>query len=280
MRSIGIVAILLVRVAAADPSAAQLRAEGEALAQQQRFSEAIDKFKAADRLQPTASHACLIALAYLRRELWPQAEIFLATCQARATAGDPVPDWAPLARQQLDERFATVNVAAVDIAVTPRDAQLAVSSFAPDERFAPRTIHLPPGHHVIVASAPGYEDASRAIDVVDRTPVHLAIELHKREYRTPGRLMLAGAITFGAGAITFGVMALEWTQLRNAQTTATFDANRGAYEALRVATAALWTAGAALAVTGYVMHRRHRDAPTVGALPLRGGGAIVVGWDR
>src|SRR5690242_5920614 len=46
---------------------AELQAKGEQLAKDGRFSEAIDAFKAADRIERRASHACLIALAYTRR---------------------------------------------------------------------------------------------------------------------------------------------------------------------------------------------------------------------
>src|SRR5688572_8864518 len=78
----------------------ELQAKGEQLAKDGRFVEAIDAFKAADLIQPRASHACLIALAYTRRELWPQAELFLSVCHHRAKGGDPLPEWVPLAEQQ------------------------------------------------------------------------------------------------------------------------------------------------------------------------------------
>ena len=49
-------------------SPADLQARGEDQARQGHYTEAIDSFKAADRLEPSAAHACLIALAYVRRE--------------------------------------------------------------------------------------------------------------------------------------------------------------------------------------------------------------------
>src|SRR5690606_20883724 len=100
-------------------SGERLRARGEQLAKDGRYTEAIDAFKAAEKIEPRARHACLIALAYTRRELWPQAEIFLEQCEQRATPADPIPEWVPTARQQLAERLATVNVAPVDIRVEP-----------------------------------------------------------------------------------------------------------------------------------------------------------------
>src|SRR4051812_16006045 len=92
-----VVALVVGAAAVAAETPAELSARGEQLAKEGRFSEAITAFKAADAVEPRAKHACLIALAYTRRELWPQAEIFLDLCRTRATATDPVPDWVPLA---------------------------------------------------------------------------------------------------------------------------------------------------------------------------------------
>ncbi len=160
-------------------SAGALRARGEQFAKDRRYSEAIDAFKAADRLEPRALHACLIALAYTRREAWPQAEIFLDQCEKRATPADPLPDWVPTAKQQLAERLAAVNVAAVEIVVVPAGvaAKLAVSSFAPDELFEPRTIHVPPGRHSITVTAKGYRDMQQTVEVKDRTPQRVSITM-------------------------------------------------------------------------------------------------------
>ena len=232
--------------AAAEPTAAAEQARGEDLARRGRWSEAIEAFKSADRVEPTAEHACLIALAYARRELWPQAEVFFATCLARAGAGDRVPPWLAEARDQLDERLAAANVALVDIAVTPATAaaQLAMSSFAPDETFTPRKLHLAFGHHVIVARAPGYADGRVELDITDKTPRHVAIELHAVDRGSvvaratrPGRtLMIAGAVALGAGAIAYGVMSVGWVKLNAG---VGFDGPyQTAYEVGRVATIA------------------------------------------
>src|SRR5688572_10205627 len=126
--------------AVADGAASKV-ARGEELAKQGRLTEAIDSFKAADKIEKRAKHACLIALAYIRRELWPQAEIFLTMCHERAKGtSDPVPDWVPLAEQTLKERLAKAKVAAVKIRIAPdslsSQALIAVSSFEPDELFA------------------------------------------------------------------------------------------------------------------------------------------------
>src|SRR5207302_641157 len=163
-------------------SAQDLQTEGEKAAKEGNYAGAIEKFKAADRVEPRASHACLIALAYTRRNLWPQAEIFRTKCHERATAGDPLPDWIGTADKQIDDAITSANVAEVTIVVEPAeatDAQLTVSSFAPDEKFPPRAIHLPPGIHQVFASATGFEVGSHLVDVKDKTPQKIVIKLYR-----------------------------------------------------------------------------------------------------
>ncbi len=196
-------------VAAAEPpDSAVLRAQGEQLARDSHFAEAIDKFKAADRILPSAANACLIALAYTRRELWPQAEIWLATCRERATSADPLPDWTPEATRQIRERLESASVAVVEIVVEPAHAHadVTVSSFALDEKFAPRSIHLPFGRHTIVATARGYEESHTDVVVQDRAPERVVITLHRPMARVPGprSLRLVGLVGGGAGLVTLG----------------------------------------------------------------------------
>jgi hypothetical protein len=277
---IAVVAIAAARVAHAD-APVDHQARGEQLARESKFAEAIDEFKLADAAAPSPAHKCLIALAYTRRELWPQAEIFMAQC--RADRADQLPPWVPEARALVAARVAEANVAPVTVVVDPAGvgARVSVSSFAPDETFAPgTTIHLPPGHHVLVASAAGYPQTERAIDVVDRSPRQVIIALpgaHPAEVapsRTPHALIVAGVVALAAGTVGYGVMAVGWDKLRSDD-----GANFGTryetmYDVGRVATIALWTAGAALAVTGYVLHRR--DAGERIAVVPRASGASLV----
>jgi hypothetical protein len=284
-------------VAHAEPTAPELTAEGEQLAKDSRFSEAIDKFKAADKLQPTASHACLIALAYTRRELWPQAEIFLARCHERATPQDPLPDWVPVAEQQIAERLATANVAAVTIEVSPPTAEavLTVSSFAPDETFAPRTIHLPPGRHVIMASAEGYPPAEQEVVIENKDPKRVTIALLKLRPDLPllsappvdkpariesswsKRLVIGGLVVGGAGLVATGLMSYEYFAAKTSA--ADWDSHIDTYRTSRIAAISLLAVGGGLAITGYLLHRSDESA-AVAAAPLPGGAMIAVGWSR
>lgn len=302
MRICRVAAVLCVigtHPALAGPTRTELEAQGEQLARDSHFTEAIEKFKAADKLEPRASHACLIALAYTRRELWPQAEIFLEKCHQRATPTDPLPDWIKEADQQIAERVQSANVAPVDIAVAPGDAkvELTVSSFAPDESFAPRTIHLPPGHHVILAKAPGYADASTAIDISDKSPQHVAIELHRPGEVLPdvplpaagphanrGPLYLIGA---GVGlGVVGGVLHLVWYKpvyedLNNATTRAVYDKREPDFAAPYWTVIGLYAAGGAAVIAGAIWkYTTAREAPAIAVVPTSGGGILSVGWER
>lgn len=291
-------------------TAEALRTRGEQLAKDGRYSEAIDAFKAAERLEPRARHACLIALAYTRRELWPQAEIFLDQCHQRATAADPLPEWVPLADQQLAERLAAVDVAPVELVVEPAglEVKLAVSSFAPDERFAPRTIHLPPGRHVIIATAPGHDDAQEMVEITDRSPRRVVITLQRegaqppatpREPAAPPRpasppspvpwtvVGAGGAIAVGGALVHALWFKPSRDQLVEASTTgdqAMYDAWSPKFDTRRNVTIALYGLGAAAIATGLVLRYTvfaSREAPVeVAAQPHAGGAVITLGWTR
>ena len=284
------------------------RARGEQLAKDGRYSEAIDSFKQAERLEPRARHSCLIALAYTRRELWPQAEIFLEQCESRATAADPLPEWVPVAKQQLAERLAAVNVAPVEIRVEPAgtDVKLAVSSFAPDELFAPRTIHLPPGRHVIIATAKGYNDAQKTVEVTDKTPQTVTITmlpLEEKRIVEPGgggggvtpakaksKVPLVLMATGGSLVMVGAGLHLFWYKPARDDLAAT--TNRAMYDGKltdkwsrsRNITIGVYALGAATVLTGLVLNltvfKQEESATQVSVTPTDGGGMVSVGWSR
>ncbi|MGE0399852.1 MAG: hypothetical protein AB7T06_24265 [Kofleriaceae bacterium] len=291
-------------------SGEEMRARGEQLAKDGRYTEAIDAFKAAERIEPRARHFCLIALAYVRRELWPQAEIFLEQCETKATAADPVPEWVPTAKQQLQERLSTVNVAPVTIKVEPANTEvkLAVSSFAPDELFDPRTIHLPPGRHVIIATAKGFNDAQKTVEVVDKTPQDVVITMlplstgpgpegpgptpiagpSEPRSKVPLYVMIGGGVLVAAG----GASHLFWYKgLRDDLEAAGSGGNEAEYNRIlpkfnraRGATIALYGVGGAAVITGLILNFtvfKGKEAPAqVSMVPYDGGGMLTVGWSR
>ena len=288
-------------------SGEELRARGEQLAKDGRYSEAIDAFKAAEKIEPRARHACLIALAYTRREAWPQAEIWLAQCEARATPADPLPEWVPIAKQQLADRLSTVNVAAVEIKVEPAgtDVKLAVSSFAPDELFTPRTIHLPPGRHVIVATAKGYNDAQKTVDVgPDKASQTVTITLLPLEPTprhdggsvaapapAPARSKVPFAVMGAGGGVILAGAALHLfyfkpvrDDLKAAPDKATYDQLSSKFDTRRNVTIAVYGLGAATVLTGLILEltvfKTHESPVQVALTPHEGGGVVSVGWSR
>ncbi len=276
---------------------------GEQLARDGRLTDAIIAFKRADVIEPRASHACLIALAYIRRELWPQAEVFLQTCHDRATPDDPLPDWVPLADQQLTERIDRAPVARVRIVVEPASesaaTQLEVSSFLPDERFSPRTIHLPLGRHLITARTPGREPVERAIDVTDKSPRSILIAFDQsavtmtREHASvvPKVLMASGGAVLVAGVL---VHVLAFKPARDKLVDATnpgmpdpalYDEYSSKFDSRRNLTMALYGAGAALALTGIVLRYtvfRDRTTESPRLTSDLGSGRVLLGveWAR
>ncbi len=282
----------------------ELRTRGEQLAKDGRFTEAIDAFKAAERIEPRARNACLIALAYTRRELWPQAEIWLEQCESRATPTDPAPAWVPVAKKQLAERLGTVNVAPVEIDVAPAgtDVKLAVSSFAPDERFAPRTIHLPLGRHVIIAIAAGFEDAQQTVEVTDKAPKRVTITLTPIRAGEPGppprvapaRSKVPWIVMGAGGGLVIAGAILHATYYRGARDDLATARDNGMEETggpltdtwsrARAITIGVYGAGAATVIAGVVLRAtvfKAKEAPVqVGVLPVAGGGMVSVEWSR
>ncbi len=306
-----ILAIVVASVLAAAPHAEadqrdDLQSNGEQLAKEGRFGEAIEQFKAADRIEPRASHACLIALAYTRRELWPQAELFLSLCHARATATDPLPEWVPQADQQLTDRLKSANVTAVTIEVKPpaAKASVTVSSFAPDEVFGPRTIHLPPGTHVIFAKAEGFEPKQVTLEVKDKTPQRIVIDLAATATentqvlppepapKTPSRVglyfIIGGGVVATVGGIGHILMAKSRQTLvdndpDHANNQAAYDKALPNFRRWRAVAITGYAVGAGLLVTGYLLSWRAKSeaAVQVSAVPLpEGGGFVSLEWAR
>lgn len=302
-----VVALVVASQTAVAETPAEATTRGEQLAKDGRFSEAIAAFKAADAVEPRAQHACLIALAYTRREAWPQAEIFLDLCRQRATASDPLPDWVPLVESTLAERLTTVDVAPITIIVKPGDvhARLTVSAFAPDEVFEPRTIHLGFGTHVITAIANGFIARDVTVKVVDKSPQTITIELQSTVVQQtplplpppppPPAPSRRGWYVLGGGSLVLGVavtLDLVWLQpardhLAHAADPAhpssdEFDRYEPTFDKARPITLATYGVGAATVLTGVALilldHRER--AVQVAATPTHGGVFVGLEWNR
>ena len=305
--------------AAAEPDPADhARQHGEELAKAGRFSEAIAAFKDSNAKKQRATNFCLIGLAYTRLERWPQAEIMIDRCKANASAADPTPEWLPALERELAKRLATVGVAEVAIVVEPRtaNAQVTVSSFAPDEAFAPRTIHLPLGSHTVTVTAPGYERMQTTIDVksADMQLVTITLKDALSAAKTPDAqvhapqppparpvvssspsssssplptvLLTAGGTLIAAG-IVYHATAFRTAATNLADATdATpdphlYDQWSHRFDVRRDWLIGIYAAGAITAGVGAYLHftqKQTESLPQVSIVPLDGGGLVSVGW--
>jgi hypothetical protein len=300
--SLAIALVLAVAGSARADEVDDLVAQGDALAKQSDYSKAIEVFKQADAQRPRAKHACLIGLAYTRRELWPQAELFFALCHARATADDPLPTWIDKAEKLLADKLAETGAAPVTITVTPEQAKpsVVVSSFASDESFPPRTIHLARGKHLLEISAPGYATVTREVVVASADAQTVAVELVTTEVAARAKQPIVlrerprsnVPLVIGAGGLALGLggTALDWfvvkpyyDKLANAPTHKVYDRYATDYKVSRDATVAAYALGVAAVATAVVLrftvYDHGGDLMQVSA-SVGDGGMIHLSWSR
>ncbi len=297
--------MVLARGTAYADDADDLVAKGELLAKQGEWTQAITAFKAADALRPRAQHACLIGLAYTRRELWPQAEVFFDRCRARATDADPLPSWLPDAERALADKLAASNAVALTISVEPADAgaTLTVSSFAPDETFGARTLHLSPGTYTVTASAPEHRAVTQTIVLDGRTrterlELRLVPTVVPPPPPPPPTTMTASAprrsvvptIVIGAGAaigvagVVHHLAVTRPSRSKAAESRSGYDRYIDDFRGDRNLTIALYATAGVVAATGLVLRYtvfREREAPAqVGAHLVDDGAMVTIGWSR
>jgi hypothetical protein len=313
--ALAVVAVLVgsARIAAADPDPADAaREQGEQLAKAGRFSEAIAAFKDSNAKKPRATNSCLIGLAYTRIERWPQAEIMIDRCKHNASAADPTPDWLPALEQELAKRLASVGVAPVTIVVEPATAkaEVTVSSFAPDEGFEPRTIHLPTGSHVITVTAPGFERAQSTVEVTSAEKKTVTVTLQPPSVAKsndagavphpplqpppapaassslPTALVATGGTLIAAG-IVYHATAFRTAASNLADATDStpdphlYDQWSHRFDVRRDWLIGIYAAGVITTGVGLYLHftaKQTESLPQVSVVPLDGGGMVSLGW--
>jgi hypothetical protein len=280
-----------------------LVAEGQQLAASGEYTRAIAKFKESDAQKPTAEKACLIALAYTRRELWSQAELFFARCAARAGGGDSLPSWANDAKQVLQQKLAATDASEVTFAVDPAslDAQLSLTGFPADETFSPQAVHLAPGTYEVTARVPGKPEAHEHVVVAPHQPQTVTLHITTPPPAPPIQpiktiappqpgMASSTKIWIGAGALAVvGIgmhigMGVEHGKLQDATDAHDPDAwdnHNSTYKALRIGTIACYSAAVIGGVVGYVMYRgESKERLSVAALPTDGGAFVSLSWTR
>jgi hypothetical protein len=233
-------------------------------------------------------------------------------CKHNASAADPTPDWLPALEQELAKRLASVGVAPVTIVVEPATAQasVTVSSFAPDEAFEPRTIHLPTGSHVIAVTAPGFERAQSTVDVTSTEKKVVTITLavvgtagpndpgarpHQPQPPPPSPaasspvptvLMATGGTLIAAG-IVYHVTAFRTAASNLADATDStpdphlYDQWSHRFDIRRDWLIGIYAAGVITTGIGLYLHfsaKQTESLPQVSVAPLDGGGMVSVGW--
>ncbi|MEJ7596566.1 MAG: hypothetical protein WKG01_01545 [Kofleriaceae bacterium] len=289
-----IVGILAAGTATADV-ADSISARGEQLAKVGRYSEAISAFKQADVASPHARHACLIGLAYLRRRAWSQAELFLTSCRERASATDPIPDWLDLVERELKAELAAHDLAPVVIRLAPAepDGQIRVSSFAADERFAPRTIYLAVGSHQLTATRRDGRTVSREVTITDRAPREVVLSFESsghgesQSQLVPRTMLASGAVVLIVAATYHAfVFKPARDQLVDASTSpdrTLYTDLESRFDSRRAITIAMYGVGAAVAIGGIVLGAtvyRDRPGPRVTTTVGSGVGVIGIEWSR
>jgi hypothetical protein len=284
-RALAILAVLA-RTASADDAADDLVAQGEEAARNGDYTRSIVMFKAADVRAPRALNACMIGLAYLRRELWPQAEVFFADCRRRSTAADALPEWLPDAEQQLATKLASLEVAPVQIVVDPPGAHatISISSFAPDEHFEPRTLHLAPGKHTIEASAPGFVTASETIVISSRARQTVTFELQRPPSKVPLYVM-GGGVALGLAGAIYTLVAVKpvYDELDATTDMARYATLKQQMQSRRIVEGALFSSAVVAIGLGLVLRytaAEHEPSVRVSATVGNGGGGIAIAWDR
>jgi hypothetical protein len=228
---------------------------GKALAKAGELTQAIAQFRRADAMRPRAQHACLIGLAYTRRELWLLADLWFARCRARANANDPLPEWFDEAEQQLAAKVSAARAATITIRVAPASAHATVkiSSFDFDEVLAPGTIHLAPGRYTLEAGAPGFARQKRTIVAEDGAKQTIAITLSPVARWVPWAVLAGGVALVTAGA-AFDAYELQPLKTEIAKSRLLYDERSGAFDAWRAATVGSWITGAiAIGVGTYLV---------------------------
>ncbi len=182
------------RVAGADGGAKadadELVREGMELGRAGKLDQAIAAFKRAEAIYPRAVNDCNIGLAYARQNRWAQAHFFLVRCRERWSREEtrPMDAWVD---QRIKKSLAALkdgDYAPVDIRVTPVDAVVRVSAFAPDETFVGgRIVWLPHGSATVAASREGYQPKEIALAVSGRARQTASIDLSPIPVERPTR---------------------------------------------------------------------------------------------
>ncbi len=150
--------------------------QGLSAYQEGRFRAAIEHFKEADRLAPSARLSYNIALAYERMNDAPNALAAYRDYLRRAPA---VENGAATSLRvaELELVLQREGVQQVSVLTTPPGATVQIDEVP--RGVSPWTGELPPGEHRIVLQAPGYLDARHVFELPERYAIDLLYDLER-----------------------------------------------------------------------------------------------------
>ncbi len=175
------------------PGAVDDRAAGKLLADEAGakakagdFAAAAALFRRAYARDPRVEYLCNVGVAHHRAADLPRAEQSLSECLARGAAIDAAfLDAAGKALADVRARLRRGRFAPLEIVVSPRDAEVEVSAFAPDPPLiGPRTVWVPVGATTLTVRAAGHVSKTVPVAVDKAGPRRVEVVLEP-EPRAP-----------------------------------------------------------------------------------------------
>jgi tetratricopeptide (TPR) repeat protein len=166
-------------------------ASGMEAFQQGRFRAAVEYFKEADRLAPSARLSFNIALTYERMGDAPNALAAYRDYLRRAPHAENARETS-VRISELELELQKSGVQQLSVLSTPTGATVLVDDIS--RGVTPWTGEMPPGAHRLTLRSRGYDDLHQDFDLSPRHSVDLAYQLHLTEPHIPpptGSLALA-----------------------------------------------------------------------------------------
>ena len=149
--------------------AAALAAEAEELGRDKRYDAALQRYKEAARLDPSAAaYLCNIGMAYYALANYPRAHLYLSRChRAHGSWPDNVLEVFRYVESVLQQQDYTP----VTIQGTPVGAEVEVSFYRDEgSSAAPITVYLPFARYEVQVRAEGHVPTTLEINAVNRNP--------------------------------------------------------------------------------------------------------------
>ncbi len=288
-------------VALRAPAHADPASDARALVEAKDFGGAAKKFLEAYQLSAEPDLICNAGVAYYKAGAFHRAHLFLGRCLERSSALE-----AEFVKQvhavlsSVEEALHAGNYAPVDVTVDPAGTAIAIAEFGAEAAFVgSRTVWLPFGTHVVVATATGMASSTQTVEIADHAARVLTFKLAPAPIGEPKRIApppppptpiehrsKLPAIAVSAGAIAAGVFtAIAYGRAHDHADLAPYAVSTGAYDR-EVASTHHWNqamvTGAAVTavgagIAGYLWYAALHAPGEVEIVPTSGGAAVTFG---